>query len=84
MPRRPDATPSPQVTGAEVAVDVAAALDAKVEAVGCYATQVPFQFRSAAAVGPTLRALADAEGRRCGLDRPAEVLRGAHLPEPPP
>jgi LmbE family N-acetylglucosaminyl deacetylase len=73
--RRPDATPSPHVTGDELAVDVAPVLAAKVEAVSCYATQVPFQFGSADAAGPALRALADAEGRRCGLDGPAEVLR---------
>lgn len=73
--RRPDATPPAQVTGDELAVDVASVLDAKVEAVRCYATQVPFQFGSPAAAGPALRALADAEGRRRGIDRPAEVVR---------
>jgi LmbE family N-acetylglucosaminyl deacetylase len=75
--RRPGATPLPQVGGDELAVDVGPVLATKIEAVGRYATQVPFQFGSAAAAGPVLGALADAEGRRTGLHRPAEVVRAA-------
>jgi hypothetical protein len=63
------------VAGDELAVDVAGVLDTKVEAVTRYATQVGFQFGSAAQAGPALRALADAEGARCGAGGPAEVLR---------
>jgi LmbE family N-acetylglucosaminyl deacetylase len=75
--RRPDAAPMAVVDGDEHAVEVSAVLDRKVDAVSCYATQVGFQFGSAAQAGPALRTLADAEGQRVGADGPVEVLRAS-------
>lgn len=72
--RRPDALPMAHVRGREIAVDVTEVLDRKIQAVACYATQVPFQFGSAAAAGPALASLARSEGERCGTAAPAEVL----------
>lgn len=69
--KRPDALPMDHVDGEAVVVDVGATLERKVEAVGRYVTQVPFQFGSAEAAGETLRALAHDEGGAI----PAEVLR---------
>jgi LmbE family N-acetylglucosaminyl deacetylase len=65
------------VRGPEIAVDVTEVLDRKIRAVACYATQVPFQFGSAAAAGPALASLARSEGERCGTAAPAEVLVAA-------
>lgn len=73
--RRPDAPAMAHVSGAEVAVDVTATLERKIEAVAHYLTQVPFQFGSADAAGPALTALAHAEAARTGASGPAEVLR---------
>ena len=49
-------------------------LTAKIEAAGCYATQLRFQFGGADKVGPVLRELAVAEGERVGVDGAAEVF----------
>jgi len=69
--RHPDADGAPEVTGVDVAVDVAAVLDVKAGAAGAYATQVGFQFGGPEHVAGVLADLARREGRGA----PAEVFR---------
>jgi len=72
------------------AVAVGAALPAKLAACGAYASQLGFRFGGEAAMRRTLAAHAAAEGRRAGVDGPAERFAGAEasgldlLPALPP
>ncbi|MDD7937983.1 PIG-L family deacetylase [Actinomycetospora lutea] len=69
--RHPDAAGAPGLTGTDIAIDVAGALEAKGAAARAYATQVGFQFGGPEQVAPVLAELA----RREGEGRPVEVFR---------
>ncbi len=75
--RSPEARPAPSLPGGltEAAVPLGRPdLGAKLDGCAAYATQLGFQFEGEGPMRRMLAEFAEAEGRRLGLDRPAEPI----------